>query len=239
MRTPDTAGRHGTERYLYPLAGIAAAILVFAGFARTFYLRGFFATPALSDLMWLHGTLNTLWLGLFIVQVTLIANRRPDLHRRVGLFAGFLILAMIVTNVAMAIDAGRRGASPAPGITPLMFMAVPLVDVVLFTGLVGTGLWNRKRRDVHKRLMLIATLSLMTPGIARIPVASFHAVGLPAFFGITITAIIICAVIDTIIHHRLHPAFAWGGGLVILSVPFRIFLANTGAWARFASWLIA
>ena len=120
-----------------------------------------------------------------------------------------------------------------------MFMAVPLVDVVLFTSLVGTALWKRKRSDVHKRLMLIATLSLMTPGIARIPVASFHAVGFPAFFGVTITTIIICAVIDTIIHRRLHPAFAWGGGPYILSVPFRILLAHTETWARFASWLIA
>lgn len=235
--------RTGMERQLYRWAAIAAALIVFSGFARTFYLKGLFDTPALSTLHWVHGTMMTLWLGMFIAQVSLVAAGRTDLHRRLGIVGALLALTMIVLNTLTGIDAGRRGAVPPPaaaaGITPLMFMAVPLIDVVVFAVLIGAGLWNRRRRDVHKRLMLLATLGILTPGIARIPLAILQQGGLPAFFGMTILAVLICAAIDTALHRRLHPAFLWGGGLIILSVPLRIKLAGTAVWTQFAGWLIA
>ena len=42
--------------------------MVFAGFARTFYLKTIFGTPALSGLLFTHGVLMSLWFALFFTQ---------------------------------------------------------------------------------------------------------------------------------------------------------------------------
>jgi hypothetical protein len=238
MNTAPPPSRRLFDRRFYSWAAVAVALVVFAGFAKTFYLRALFASPALSNLLALHGTVMTLWIAVFITQTRLVAGGRTDLHRRLGVFGGVLAGAMLVVGTAAAIDAGRRGFTPAPEVPPLKFIVLPLVDITLFAVLVGVALWKRRRSDVHKRLMLLATVSILTPAIARIPVPAIHDRGLPMFFGLTILGVVLCVAIDTIRNRRLHPAFGWGGGLVIASLPLRILLAGTAVWMRFATWLV-
>jgi hypothetical protein len=181
----------------------------------------------------------TLWIGLFIAQIGLVAAGRTDLHRRVGLFGAGLVVLIVVVNVLAAIDAGRRGFTPTPQVTPIMFMAVPLVDVLVFAILVGAALWQRRHSATHKRLMLLATLGILTPAVARLPIDALKQVGLPAFFGVTVFCLLAVVVFDTVRSGRLHPAFGWGAALLIASIPFRILVSKTEAWAAFARWLIA
>jgi hypothetical protein len=233
-----STGRRADSRFYGWAAGLAAAI-IFAGFARTFYLKSLFPGAPLSGLLMLHGVVMSAWLALLLAQVMLVASGRTDLHRRLGM-AGFgLALVVVGVCIAAAVDAARRGASPAPGVTPLMFLAVPMADAVVFTLLAGTGLALRRRPDFHKRLMLLATLAILAPGIARIPVSAVHDGGLPVIFGLTVALVLLAVVVDTVRHRRLHPAFGWGGALVVLSVPARIMLAGTPAWTSFAQRLIA
>jgi hypothetical protein len=227
------------DRWLYSWAAIVAALIIFVGFARTFYLKGMFSTPTLSWLLLVHGTVMTLWFTLFIAQVRLVAADRTDLHRRLGRLGAILLVLILLVGVATAIAAARRGSTPVPEVSPLMFMAVPLADLVVFAILVGAALWNRRRSDTHKRLMLLATLSILTPGTARIPIGFIQQGGLPVFFGMMVLTVIICVAVDTVKHRRLHPAFGWGGALVIASVPLRLMVAGTAAWTQFATWLVA
>lgn len=239
-RSPGSTSRpQGSGHRLYSWAAAIAALIIFAGFARTFYLRGMFNTASLSGLLLAHGVVMTLWFGLFIVQVRLVAAGRTDVHRRLGPIGAILAVLVLVVGVATAIDAARRGASPAPGVTPLMFMAIPLVDLLVFATLVGTALWNRARSDIHRRLMLLATLGILTPAIARIPLGLIQEGGLPVVFGLTVLIVIVCIVVDTVKNRRLHPAFGWGGALIVASVPLRLVLAGTPAWTKFATWLVA
>lgn len=238
MSTPPLSAARRADSRFYVGAALAAAAIIFAGFARSFYLKSFYAEAPLSNLLFGHGVVMTLWLALFIAQVTLVATGRTGLHRRLGV-AG-LVLAVLVVGVCLAatIDAGRRGASPAPGVTPLMFMAIPFADALVFTVLVGAALSLRRRADYHKRLMLLATLSILTPGIARIPLDAMRSGGLPMFLGLTVAAVLLAAAIDTVRHRRLHPAFGWGGAFVIVMMPLRIAVAGTAAWNSFAQWLV-
>ncbi len=112
-----------------------------------------------------------------------------------------------------------------------------LVTIAVFATLVGVALWKRRRSAVHKRLMLLATVSILTPAIARIPVIEDG--GLPVFVGFTILAVLLCIGVDTWRNRRLHPAFGWGGAFVIISEPFRIWLAGTSTWNQIATWLIS
>jgi hypothetical protein len=86
--------------------------------------------------------------------------------------------------------------------------------------------------------MLLATLAILTPGVARLPIDAIKQGGLPAFFAVTLFCVIVVVLFDTIRNRRLHPAFGWGAALIIVSVPLRIALAQTAAWSGFAGWLI-
>jgi hypothetical protein len=106
---------------------------------------------------------------------------------------------------------------------------------VVFAVLVGSGLYNRRRSETHKRLMLLATIALLTPAIARM---RFIGEGGPpvAIIG-TCLFVVACLVYDRAAHGRVHPAFLWGGLFVMLSLPFRFAIGGTGAWLSVAEWL--
>lgn len=238
MSSTSTTGRRAFERRLYSGFAILALLIVFAGFARTFYLQGVFHGKALSTLLVAHGIIMTAWFVLFIVQVRLVAAGRTDLHRRLGKAGAVLVGLVLIVGFLTAVDAGRRGATPDPKVTPLMFMAIPIVDLLVFAIFVGIALWKRRRNDIHKRLMLLATVSILTPGIARIPLPVIRQGGLPMFFGLTVGCALACIAADTVRNRRLHPAFGWGGAFMIASLPLRILLAGTAAWTSFAAWLV-
>src|SRR3546814_12555921 len=70
FRSPSHTG----ERRLYAAAAVVALALVFAGFARTYYLRSAFDGPPLTLLLYVHGAVMTSWFVLFIVQARLVAH---------------------------------------------------------------------------------------------------------------------------------------------------------------------
>ena len=137
--------------------------------------------------------------------------------------------------VAVAIDGARRGMTPPGGPRPLVFLVVPLFDLLLFTKLAWTGLYFRRTKDTHKRLMLLATISLLTPAFARLP--GIMSAGPPAFFGLTDLLVIACLFYGRVSRGRIHPAFLWGGLFVFASQPLRLLIGGTGAWLAFATWL--
>jgi hypothetical protein len=56
---------------------LAFLCVVFAGFARTYYLRPYFDTPLLH----LHGLVFTSWIVLLLAQAALVAAKRTPLRR--------------------------------------------------------------------------------------------------------------------------------------------------------------
>ncbi|MDI1254071.1 hypothetical protein [Thermomonas sp.] len=231
----STRPQRGADRPLYRWAPLVAVAIVFAGFAKTFYLKQVFGAPPLSALLILHGVLMTTWFVLFIVQTRLVAARRTDLHRRLGVVGALLALAILIVGPTVAVTAAKLGHTPGP--PPLVFLVVPLGDMVVFALLVGSALLFRRRSDVHKRLMLLSFVGLLTAAIARLPVEAWRQAGIVAYFSTTILLVLMCVGYDTIKHRRLHPAFAWGAGLIILSWPLRLALTTTATWMAFATWL--
>jgi hypothetical protein len=227
--------RRGVDRRFYTWAAVGACIVVFAGFAKTYYLKGLFGTPELPALRHIHGLVMTLWFGLFVIQARLVAVRRVALHRRLGLFGALLAALVLAVGTVTAIDAAKRGSSPGP--PPLAFLAVPLGDMLVFATLVGMGLYFRQRSDIHRRLMLLSSVCMLSAAFARIPLDFVRTGGPLLYFGLTDLFVLACVVYDTRMNRRLHPAFGWGALLVVASHPLRLMLAGTPAWMRFATWL--
>ena len=237
MATTPNFHRRISDRPLYLMAAVLIPLIVLAGFARTYYLKGFFAAPPLpSFIVHLHGVVMTAWVVLFIVQITLVAKRRTKVHQQLGLLGSIISALVVIVGVLTALHAAARGATPGP--PPLAFLIIPLGDMVLFGALVGAALYYRKRFDVHKRLMLLAGTAMLPPAIARIPLSVITTYGPLAFYGLTDLCIIGFVVFDTIRHRRLHPVFLWGTLAIILFQPLRILLAGTEAWMSFAAVLV-
>jgi len=227
------------DRRFFTGMAVAALLTVFAGFAPSYYMRVVFGRPtvsgaALSPLLHLHGFLFSAWIVLFVVQTRLIAGRRLALHRRLGVAGAVLAMATIAVGFSAAVDAARRGAAP-PGVPPLSFLAIPVADLVVFAAFVATGLALRRRPDVHRRLMLMATVSILTPAVARLP--GILAAGPLAFFALTDLFVVACLIYDRFTRGRVHPAFWWGGAFLLASQVGRLAVSGTGAWLSVAAWL--
>jgi hypothetical protein len=230
-RKPRNTG-HG----LYIWGAVGALLVIFAGFARTYYLKGAFGTPDLSVLKHAHGLVMTAWFTLFLVQVRLVATGRTAVHRKLGIAGAVLAALVVIVGTATALVAAKNGATPGP--PPLVFLAIPLGDMLVFVTIVSAAILYRKRSDYHKRLMLLASLSILTAAIARIPVDFLQAGGLPAFFGTTDLLIIAFVAFDSVRSRRLHPAFLAGTVFVIASQVGRFLVAGTPQWTSFARWLV-
>jgi hypothetical protein len=229
--------RRRRERWFYIGMSIALVITVFAGFAPTYYLRPYFNTAPLMPLLHLHGFVFTSWLVLFVTQTTLVAAHRTDVHRRLGVAGGVIAVLMVLLGVTTALVRAKQGATPLPGISPLSFLVVPLGDMFVFPILVGAGFYFRRRPDVHKRLMLLATISILAAAIARLPFAIMRA-GPPAFFGLTDVFVLACVLYDLVTLRRVHRATALAGLFIVASQPLRLMLGGTHAWLSFAAWLV-
>jgi hypothetical protein len=236
MQATPAINRRRRERWFYISMSIAAVITVFAGFAPTYYLRPYFNTAPLMPLLHLHGVVFTSWLVLFLIQTTLVAAHRTDIHRRLGILGGVIAALMLVIGTTTAVIRASQGATPVPGVSSLSFLVVPLGDMLVFAILVGAGFYYRRRADVHKRLMLLATISILAAAIARLPFKIMQA-GPPAFFGFTDLFVLACVIYDLITLKRVHRTTALAGLLIIASQPLRLMLAGTQTWLAFAGWL--
>jgi len=113
---------------------------------------------------------------------------------------------------------------------------VPIGTVLAFGILAGAGLYWRRRSETHKRLMLLATITILTPAIARVP-RWFGPGGPPYTIGGTCLFVVACMAYDRAAHGRIHPAFLWGGLFLMLSLPLRFAVGNTDTWLSVARWL--
>ena len=230
-------GNRRRERLFYTGMAVAFVVTVFAGFARTYYLRPYFGTPALTPLLHLHGVVFTSWLALLLTQTALVAANRTAIHRRLGLAGAVLAVLMVVVGTATAIIRAKIVEVPPDAPSPLVFLTIPLGDMLVFAILVWAGFYFRRRVDVHKRLMLLATISILPAATARLPFAFIQQVGPLAFFGLADLFIVACLLYDLLARGRIHRANIWGGLLIVISHPLRLLIGHTQAWLAFASWL--
>lgn len=240
QRSPARVALGASDRVFF--TGIAAvmALTVLAGFGTTYYFRLPSGTPttlsggSITPTLHLHALLFTGWVLLFVVQTGLIAARRAAVHRRLGLASIALAAAMVVVGMRTAIESAARGAAP-PGVDALTFLVVPVFDLILFTGFVSAAVIKRRDKEAHKRLMLLAYVSIITAAIARMP--GMLPLGPLVFFGVSFLFAVAGIVYDRVWRGRIHRVYVWGAPIIALSVPVRLALSGTAAWQSFAHWV--
>ncbi len=78
-RAPPESLSDPRSRFFTTMA-VLLLVIVFVGFAPSFYLKIFFDTPELPWYVHLHGAVLTAWFTLFLAQTVLIATKRTATH---------------------------------------------------------------------------------------------------------------------------------------------------------------
>ena len=93
---------------------------------------------------------------------------------------------------------------------------------------VGCRLALRARPEVHKRLMLLAAVTLLAPAVARIVLLFAHGPA-PQFLAFY-TCIAGCVLVDTLWYRRLHPVLGWGALTIVAAFQLSYLAVKTPAW---------
>lgn len=231
--------RRGEHRFFSAMAG-AIVVTALAGFARTYFLRPVLPTLspaplALTPLIHLHGLLFTGWVLLLLVQVRLVAAKRIARHRQLGVAGAVIAALMVVVGTLTALHGVVRGVAPF-GIDPRRFMIVPLFSILLFVVFVVAGVRARRNPQSHKRLMLLGTIAILPPAIARWVL--LLGLGPPVVFAVATLLLVPIVAWDLKTRRQLHPVTLWGGLLLIVSGPMRLALAQTDGWLVVSKWLV-
>lgn len=239
MIEDSTTNRNTRSGWFYLSISLASIVLIFTGFARSYYLRSAFGFPALPGFLHLHGLVMTLWFVLFFLQAWLITVRRTRLHRQLGTFGvGLAVLMVAVTSTAV-IRAAHRGFTAFPETVDWPgFMLLSIGVVLTFAILFFAAVCLRKRITIHKRLMVLASISIWGAAISRLPLHFIETGSLWTSVAVGDACVLTCAAIDSVRNRRVNPAFLWGGLLILCSHPLFVWVGNTPTWARLATWLL-
>lgn len=215
------------ERRFFIACALAISALCFAGFARSYYLRAWLGKHALAPILHLHGLIMTAWIALFLIQIVLIAGNRIRLHRKLGAF-GALLATLIVGLGAFIVvrDVARQSPNATTASFWTLFVAFDGINLILFAGFVFIAVLMRRRSDIHRRLMLMGTLSLLPPALGRIAIHFVPDDREPITkLAVMAGCVVLVVFIDTLRHRSLHPAFGWGAAILV-AVNYATYLAQ-------------
>ena len=223
-----------TTEHLF-FAGMSAliALVVFIGFARTYYLAGMFdAKPLAAPVVHIHGAVFTSWMALLLVQTSLAGTGHLGIHRRLGLLGLALAPSMVVLGVLVACEMLVRFAAVSSVDSPSIF-AVALSEIAGFAIPVFFAFRFRRKPAIHKRLIMTGTIAMTTAGFGRWPIAFLLHKPLPAMLCMfTLLALLIG--FDLKSTGRVHRATALGSAWVVFIELSAVAVGRTAAWHAFA-----
>jgi len=236
IKSEQAPARRRYERYFF--SAMAALILatVFLGFAKTYFLAGVFRAPLPSWVIHVHGAAFTSWVLLLIVQTSLVSTGNTDIHRRLGMFGFGLACVMVVLGTMAGTDLLRRNGA-AMGAGAKAFYAATLGDMVIFGTLVYFAFRERFHPAVHKRLILLATITLLEAPINRWPFAIFQQS--PWMIDVVAYSFLVMMVAyDLWSTRRVHRATIWGGLFLVVMQELELPIGRTAIWQSFTTWVL-
>ncbi len=239
-----------STRWFYAWMAVTCVAVAVLGFMPTYFVplvQGQFAAPPVIHL---HGMIFFGWTVLFAVQTQLVARGATLAHRTWGMLGVawatamvFVVFAAVVSRITMLSAAGYREDA-------LAFSWVQVGGIGLFATMFTLAIVNLKKPEVHKRLLLVATISLLQAPIARwfqvllAPPVPPGGVALPPPLALTIPPgivadllLVTAIVYDWRTRGKPHPVYLIGGGAVLafqLSVPL---VGGSAVWQGVAAWI--
>jgi hypothetical protein len=256
--TSSTAGDSQTgssiqdrTRLFYVGAACVMLLVTLIGF-QDFFLRGGKAypgareiAPSIRNLVIFHGASMMGWMVLFLGQSLLIATGRRRLHMAMGPAAVALAVCILVSGLWLNVESTRL-ADPERqlfGVTNKQFMALGFAILFVFVAMMGVGLWWRRRPEIHRPMMLLATLGPLTAAIGRIDavIRLYEGTTLERVFADSLGMLVLGAIFFFVkwwMSRKLDKWYLIGYGALALASLASVQIARTAAWDRVASLLL-
>jgi uncharacterized membrane protein YozB (DUF420 family) len=175
-RGPARAVSSGTRTRSTFASRMALAMLavILIGFGPTFFLRVFFDVPEIPGYLLVHGAVCTAWFVLLLLQTRLVAHGNARWHRRLGLISVPVMVAMVASGIQTSLGMIPRRLAEGMHLdaAELDFLATissaNFSFFIVFPVLIVSALYWRRSVDVHRRLMLVASISIIGPAAMRI-----------------------------------------------------------------------
>ena len=243
-----------TADRFYVRMATACLLVAVVGFAPTYWvslLRGTLDVPPFTHV---HAALFYGWLLLLIKQSSLAAAGRLARHRSLGMLGVAVATAMLFVGTGLAIMRVRALDAAGLGEAGRRFAIVPLTGVVFFAGVFAIAVANAKKRELHNRLMLVATISMLQAAVGRwfllflapsgpegvtgpLPSPPVAVTILP---GLVSDLLLVAAMIhDRRARGQVHPVYWIAGAALVFVQVVRVPLSYTAAWAHVVNWIVA
>ena len=250
VAVPRVAATTIAGKRFYVRMAAACLMVAVVGFTPTYWMPLFRGTLNVAAISHVHAAVFYSWTLLFLVQTWLAANRKLTRHREWGVAGVALATTMVFVGMVAAITSLKQSTADGFGDAGRAFTIVPVSGLVFFVALFVLALVKVRQLDTHKRLMVVATVSLLQAAVGRwflIFIAPVVMGGGPVspppvlvtiMPGLLSDLLIVAAMVhDRKTTGRVHPVYwAAGGALVALQV-LRVPLSTTAAWTQFAHWL--
>lgn len=227
------ARRH---RAFFPAMSSLLLVLVFLGFAPTYYLRPESAGP-IPAYLHVHGAAMTVWFVLLLVQTALIATRRRAVHRRLGIVGALVAVVIVVLNPFVVVRSVPHSvASGDPTQLTALIVVGDLLVLGIFLVLVGLAIRWRRYPETHSRMLLLASIAISGPALGRL---SLNLIGtpLPGIVGLMSLPLLL-VVHDRVLMKRVHPASGWGAAAILGSLVISVVVANTAIGGAIVRWFL-
>ena len=220
-----------------PLAALAL-IIAFVGFWASYYGRIFTGTVTTAPVIQFHAAVFIGWLLLVITQAVLAARGRLAQHMKVGNYAMAYGLAVIVIGVVASFAAFTMHLDNANVPRARSILFIGLTDMLSFAPFLAAAWIYRRRPEIHKRLIVVATCVLLVAPAHRMhwflggPPAPAFAVLL-----IWLSPIWVAMIHDFITRRIVHPVYLLGISVILYMKFGRLALSRSDSWNAFVDWL--
>jgi len=195
------------DKYFYFGMSLLIPAIVVYGFSHTIGENLLHPSVPRPTILWFHSAVFSAWVLFFIFQSALVRTRKVRLHRTTGWFGAALGAAIPVLGVATAITMNRFKVHQLHQADAPVFMLVPFLDVCCFTTTFWLAVYWRKKPELHRRLVFMATCALTAAAFGRFPESILPGV----WFYAGVDALILLGVVrDLIVNRRLHRVYAMG-----------------------------
>lgn len=236
--SPDVARRSWTValgRWIYAALTVLLFAIVLTGFWPSYFARLLAGTSAHHWIIHLHAAVFIGWMVLLLVQVALVRSGRTRLHRRLGLaaslYALFIVFMGLVATFASPVIQLRAGTLTLD--RAAADLLAPLGDMMLFAGFFGAAYRFRHHHELHKRLVLAATVALMFAPVARM---GFRSEWL--LLGVWLSPMLVAMGVDRVTRRRVSSVYYVSVAIMCIAF-FRIFYADTEAWRTIGRGLLS
>jgi hypothetical protein len=238
---PRAATRPRTRTWIYLGLALGMSVTAFWGFSYTYFmpvLAG--AYPEVSPAVHVHGWSFFLWFLILPLQPLLMATGRQRAHVTLGAASVALAIVMAFTGILVASVRIEQGLfATEPDEFTLFwkdFGQLIMYNMVLFVGFYGTAIARRDQPEVHKRMMVLASASVLPAAIFRIIVALTGVYWLatpgwvmPAAFFLPAVFIVIGMAHDRVARGRVHRAYLVGLPALLVVHGLGLLIAGTAA----------